>query len=242
MSELKKICPKCNAINKPNAITCIDCGASMRASASLKKPPVSATPQRDGDARAQKVIEEFTFTAKDKRKVTSDQMNRFIDTGSDKILPKLIQMEKSGSKVSWHWPMFALTFFLGLNGAAFWFFYRKMTSKGIFCMAFNLLLLVLLTTLEVILGVGLSLVSTLLSIVLSIILPMYVLDIYKNHCIESILKISSVSTGEAANHVEYKEKGGAAFSSPIIAAVIYLVAYMTVAKFITYIVSLIMGA
>lgn len=136
--EEKKICSCCGKENDISCEFCVECG-SVLTGVTVEQSEQNAKPQEEYIPEQENTVPPetsangtygYNYNTAESETVTSAEMNRFIGKKADKISPKFTTMEITGSKVSWNWPVFFLTFFMGLSGTALWFFYRKMNKIG----------------------------------------------------------------------------------------------------------------
>ncbi len=126
---MKRYCPECKTENEEQYSFCKNCGTQLetseRKAGAEFNTPEQFTPQKGNnnfsDNRMPNEIEG----------IGKEEMLAFLGKDSDKIFEKFLKMEYSGSKISWCWPAFFLTAFLGFFGSAIWFFYRKMFKPAI---------------------------------------------------------------------------------------------------------------
>lgn len=126
---MKKFCPECKTENEEQFNFCKNCGTAL----DFKKEKLSGdfnTPEQF-DPTAQKSSPMGNGMPEEIDGVEKREMLAFLGKDSNKIYDKFLKMEYSGSKVSWCWPVFLLTAFLGFFGTAIWFFYRKMFKPAI---------------------------------------------------------------------------------------------------------------
>lgn len=126
---MKKFCPECKTENEEQFNFCKNCGTAL----DFKKEKLSGdfkTPEQF-DPTAQKGSPMGNGMPEEIEGVQKREMLAFLGKDADKIYDKFLKMEYSGSKVSWCWPAFLLTAFLGFFGSAIWFFYRKMFKPAI---------------------------------------------------------------------------------------------------------------
>lgn len=145
----KKICSECGTENESDYIYCKNCGTLLTAAA---KPAETENAETENRAPALEFIsqekpepqavppvqpnyntENSGYTpnaAPAAGGIPQEELALFIGKKSAVIMPKLIKMEITNSKVSWCWPAALLGFFFGPMGAALWFFYRKMYKTG----------------------------------------------------------------------------------------------------------------
>jgi len=126
---MKKFCPECKTENEEQFNFCKNCGTAL----DFKKEKLSGdfkTPEQF-DPTAQKGSPMGNEMPEEIEGVQKREMLAFLGKDADKIYDKFLKMEYSGSKVSWCWPAFLLTAFLGFFGSAIWFFYRKMFKPAI---------------------------------------------------------------------------------------------------------------
>lgn len=126
---MKKFCPECKTENEEQFNFCKNCGTAL----DFKREKLSSdfnTPEQF-DPTAQKGSPMGNGMPEEIEGVQKREMLAFLGKDSDKIYDKFLKMEYSGSKVSWCWPVFLLTAFLGFFGTAIWFFYRKMFKPAI---------------------------------------------------------------------------------------------------------------
>ncbi len=126
---MKKFCPECKTENEEQFNFCKNCGTAL----DFKKEKLSGdfnTPEQF-DPTAQKGSPMGNGMPEEIEGVQKREMLAFLGKDADKIYDKFLKMEYSDSKVSWCWPAFLLTAFLGFFGSAIWFFYRKMFKPAI---------------------------------------------------------------------------------------------------------------
>ncbi len=136
--EEKKICSCCGKENDAELEFCADCGTVLTGvvasqSEQNANQQEEYIPSSDTALPHQENVNGANgsgYQTGDNETVTAAEMNRFIGKKADKFLNKFTIMEVTGSKVSWNWAVFFLTFFMGLSGTALWFFYRKMNKIG----------------------------------------------------------------------------------------------------------------
>ena len=122
MDNNLNICPECGTANEAEYLYCKNCGTKL-----------SEKAKKESHAASQ---EEYTSQSNYSSYVNSDfvcidgipveELKIYIGKKSNEIMPKIINMDITHSKVSWLWPPAILGFFFGPLGAALWFFYRKM--------------------------------------------------------------------------------------------------------------------
>lgn len=145
----KKICSECGTENESDYIYCKNCGTLLTA---------AAKPAETENAETENRVPALEFISQEKTEpqevptvqpnnntensgytpnaapaaggIPQEELALFIGKKSAVIMPKLIKMEITNSKVSWCWPAALLGFFFGPMGAALWFFYRKMYKTG----------------------------------------------------------------------------------------------------------------
>lgn len=143
--EEKRICSECGTENENDYVYCKNCGTLLGRPTETRKAEYTAAP----------VAEEQTGTAAPESKaepagasgsagftppevapgvspdgIPQEEIALFVGKKAATVMPKLIKMEITNSKISWCWPPAILGFLLGPMGAALWFFYRKMYKKG----------------------------------------------------------------------------------------------------------------
>lgn len=125
MSDNINICPECGTENEEQYIYCKNCGTTLKES--KPEPTLKEdinTNQADDSASGCYSSPNNDYSCIDG--IPYEDIQLFIGTKSNNIMPKFINMEISHSKNSWCWPPAVLAFFFGPFGAALWFFYRKM--------------------------------------------------------------------------------------------------------------------
>ncbi len=108
-----RICPECKTENEPEYTYCKNCGTPL-STPTPAKPTVYDQPKEGGD----------TGILIDGNPI--DKVVTFVGKNADRIVPKFIKINESGSKTQWCWPPFIWGFFFGPIGVAIWFLYRKM--------------------------------------------------------------------------------------------------------------------
>ncbi len=128
---MKKFCPECKTENEEQFNFCKNCGTSLDFQREKLNEDFN-TPEQF-DPAAQKKSNNFSGNGipDEIEGVEKREMLAFLGKDSNKIYDKFLKMEYSGSKISWCWPAFLLTAFLGFFGTAIWFFYRKMFKPAI---------------------------------------------------------------------------------------------------------------
>ena len=137
-AQREPVCAYCGTLNGENFKFCKNCGA-----------PLSSAPQQNNyysqpagepiyQAPPPPMPQEPPVTEIDG--IPTEDLHHFVGKNSDKIVGKWARMQKTGSSVSWCWPVAILSYALGLAGAAFWFLYRRMYGLGIGLLAGALLL------------------------------------------------------------------------------------------------------
>ncbi len=128
---MKKFCPECKTENEEQFNFCKNCGTSL----AFQKEELNGdfnTPEQFDPAAQKKGNSALGNGMPDEIEgIQKREMLAFLGKDSDKIYDKFLKMEYSGSKVSWCWPVFLLTAFLGFFGTAIWFFYRKIFKPAI---------------------------------------------------------------------------------------------------------------
>ncbi len=139
---MDKICKECGNINESDYKYCKHCGAVLPDDAPQTEQ--SAYNTYNGYQQAPKTNAAYGYQSAanctDIDGVPTEELVRFVGKNSNSIIPKWISMHMSRSRVSWCWPVFVLTMFFGMCGAAFWFLYRRMYKWGIALLAASLLL------------------------------------------------------------------------------------------------------
>ena len=140
----KKICSECGTENESDYIYCKNCGALLAAPAKPAEPepakaqtapePKAGQPSFQPAPPVYNTANGSAGYTPDSNPITDgipqEELALFIGKKSAVIMPKLVKMEITNSKVSWCWPAAILGFFFGPMGAALWFFYRKMYKTG----------------------------------------------------------------------------------------------------------------
>lgn len=117
------ICPECKTENEPGYGYCKNCGAPLFANAA------AGGQNSAGYFNAQS----GNTAAPDSDLIdgnTIGEVITFVSKNPQKIVPKFIKIQKTGSKTAWCWPPFVLGFLFGPIGTAVWFLYRKMYSHA----------------------------------------------------------------------------------------------------------------
>lgn len=134
-----KYCRECGSANEEHYTYCKNCGAKLETEA-------GAEYQQSGAYEGGQFYN-TRVTADSIEGIPTPDMVRFVGKNSYKIIEKWSIMELSRKKTSWCWPVFLLTFFLGLCGAGFWFLYRRMYKIGAIILLVSLGLTILGTAL-----------------------------------------------------------------------------------------------
>lgn len=142
----KIICPECKTENEGHFRYCKNCGTQLSVEEEapveeIKTPPVS---EPIYEARADLKSE----IPQEINEISKKEFDAFLGKNSHNIYNKFLKMEFSGSKVSWCWPVFFLTFFCGFLGSALWFLYRKMFKPAVALILAGVLLLGVQTALN----------------------------------------------------------------------------------------------
>lgn len=128
------ICPECGTENEAEYKYCKNCGTALYADIKQKTEDIptsqanvtentdNSVPQ--GESGVYIASPDTNYACMDG--IPHEDIKMFIGKKSNEIMPKFINMEITGSKTSWCWPVAILGFFFGPMGAAIWFFYRKM--------------------------------------------------------------------------------------------------------------------
>ena len=112
-----KLCSNCGADNQPDFSFCRKCGLplapqSANAAGAYAAEPGSGYQQPD-----------YTVDG-----IPVGEVYAYVGNNADKIAGKFIGMERTGSKVSWNWPVFLTMLFGGPIVGACWFLYRRMNK------------------------------------------------------------------------------------------------------------------
>lgn len=107
------ICPECKTENEPGYKYCKNCGAVIFPS---QPPQQNDTVNYTGAQNSGIFIDGNPI----------DKVYTFVGKNAQKIVPKFIKINETGTKTEWCWPPFIWGFFLGPLGVAIWFLYRKM--------------------------------------------------------------------------------------------------------------------
>ena len=119
------ICPVCKTENEPEYQYCKNCGKA------LYESQKAANTTSGGAASALNPEPQPAINSSDSVDGNSiDQVVTFVGKNHERIVPKFIKIEKTGSKTDWCWPPFVLGILLGPIGTAMWFLYRKMYSAA----------------------------------------------------------------------------------------------------------------
>ena len=145
------VCPECGTQNEPDYEFCKNCGAPLIRNEAEPQPsyftPPADAPQNNAQHQYQNGSQYqggyapppyASYTSQEG--IPAEDFAIFIGKKADRILPKFMQMELSGSKVSWCWPIAILAWFLGPIGAGFWFLYRKMFKPAILLFTIGIVL------------------------------------------------------------------------------------------------------
>lgn len=140
---MKNICPNCRTENEEEYLFCKNCGTPLTA----EEKPAEGDEKSDFEQGFKGNYYTYSGTNSSQSYpdtiggIQTPDVSLFVGKKADKILPHLAKMEVTGTKVSWNWPLFLLSFFFGPFGAAIYFFYRKMYKwGGIFAFAGTVLL------------------------------------------------------------------------------------------------------
>lgn len=143
--EEKRICSECGTENENDYVYCKNCGTLLGRPTEAQKAEQTAAPvteQQTGaaapgpEARPAGASYSAGFTPPEVAPgaspdgIPQEEIALFVGKKASTVMPKLIKMEITNSKVSWCWPPAILGFLFGPMGAALWFFYRKMYKKG----------------------------------------------------------------------------------------------------------------
>ena len=126
----KIICLRCSSENNDDYKFCINCGASLPKNYSVPFKE-SVTTEEAQDTYTNKPL---TFDG-----VSIYEMDTYIGKNTEKILPKMQNMQKFNQRVSFCFPVFILGLFFGFIGMSMWFFYRKMKKAGTIFLLLGLL-------------------------------------------------------------------------------------------------------
>ncbi|MBR0465926.1 MAG: zinc ribbon domain-containing protein [Clostridia bacterium] len=141
MADKNVFCGECGEENEPAFEYCKNCGAPLKREEPINSEYVGAEYQNNNGYGYSAPIESIDG-------IKSDEIALFVGRKAPVILPKLTNMEMSGSKISWCWPVAVLSFFFGPLGAALWFFYRKMYKWAWCLVAFGFLTTLFVTVLR----------------------------------------------------------------------------------------------
>ena len=128
---MKKYCPECKTENEEQFNFCKNCGTALDFTKEKLNGDFNTPEQFDPAAREGNGNFSGNGMPEEIEGVQKREMLAFLGKDSNKIYDKFLKMEYSDSKVSWCWPAFLLTAFLGFFGTAVWFFYRKMFKPAI---------------------------------------------------------------------------------------------------------------
>lgn len=124
----KNFCTNCSTENESEYVYCKNCGAQLKpdkeAPPAGNPNPVYTNPTPVPPQNSYQYGQGYPNIDFDG--VSTEEMNFYIGKNANKIFPKFMKMQITGSKISWCWPVAILGFLFGPLGAAFWFFYRKM--------------------------------------------------------------------------------------------------------------------
>ena len=135
-------CPECKTENEPEYKYCKNCGAALFTNTTAN--PVNENTNTNANETSYDLIDGNSI----------EDVVAFVGKNPQKILPKFIKMEKTGSKADWCWPPFVLGFLFGPIGPAIWFLYRKMYSYAAIFGAINIASSYILKAFKYFLGIG----------------------------------------------------------------------------------------
>lgn len=121
MNEKLKICGECGQPNEENYEYCKNCGAPLKT-----EPPVKSELAENGAYTGNAYASADGAGLNSIDGIPVDEVALFIGKKAPRIIKSFNNMQLTGSKVSWCWPVAVLGFLAGPLGAALWFFYRKM--------------------------------------------------------------------------------------------------------------------
>ena len=127
----KTICPECKYENEEQFKFCKNCGTMLTVVNNEPKGDFNTPESFEPKAKTEEQNFANTQLPEEIDGVEKRELIAFLGKDADKIYSKFLKMEYSGSKISWCWPVFLLTAFLGFFGSAIWFFYRKMFKPAI---------------------------------------------------------------------------------------------------------------
>lgn len=157
MEENKIICNSCGTENEEKYEFCKNCGAPLKREGEPQKdssfegasqgngyapPEPPPFEQNGGYQNTAYTSDENNPYPNTMEGIPVDEYAIFIGQKAPKYIPKLLNLEVTNTKISWHWPTAVLSFLFGPLGAAIWFFYRKLYKPAVILSLIGALLLV----------------------------------------------------------------------------------------------------
>lgn len=204
-SQSERQCPKCHALNTPQALFCERCGTSLGAMQQQAPPPLfsasSTVPPQQPPLQAE--LDGISLT----------DWADFIGDSSPSYLQTFATMKQNNSKISFCW--------ISLIFPPIYFFYRKMWGWAIGTFLFFTLLNIpyLLQTAQLV-GIALpdifsnvplaqlNFIASLLHWITSIFFVLFSIDLYRRFAIRKITKIKSTTTDFSTLRAKLKKQGG----------------------------------
>lgn len=172
-------CPKCGKSNNDFAKFCTSCGEDMHARAS--------TPELEGEDRSITRFEAFVGTR-----------------NTDYYVSRFARFEDGGSRASWHWPAFFLTFY--------WLLYRKMWLYAALYFFLPSLLMIPISSAIAAVSTSSGQALALSSIVwiggLFILPPMFATSLYYKHYNAKLETVAAGTSNRVRQLTQLAERGG----------------------------------